>query len=148
MRKTYSPKAAEISRRWYVVDAAGVPLGRLASQVAHVLMGKHKAGFAPHLDTGDFVIVTNSERVALTGRKESQKTYIRHSGFPGGLKTETVAELRKRKPERIVELAVKGMLPKGSLGRKLNRKLKVYVGPEHPHQAQQPEPMVLIGRSA
>ena len=148
MRKTYSPKAAEISRRWYVVDAAGVPLGRLASQVARVLMGKHKVGYAPHLDTGDFVIVLNSERVALTGRKESQKTYIRHSGYPGGLKTESVAELRKRKPERIVELAVKGMLPKGPLGRKLYRKLKVYAGSEHPHQAQQPEPMALIGRSA
>lgn len=143
MRKTYSPKAGDITRRWFVVDAAGVPLGRLASGVARILAGKHKASFAPHLDTGDFVIVVNAERVALTGRKESQKMYYRHTGRPGSLKETTAGDLRKRYPERIVEFAVKGMLPKNSRGRQLYRKLKVYAGPEHPHQAQQPETLVL-----
>lgn len=138
MRKTYSPKAGEVERNWYVVDAAGVTLGRLSSRVARLLMGKHKATYAPHLDVGDFVIVVNADRVVLTGRKEEQKIYYRHSGHPGNLKSETAGELRRRQPTRLVENAVKGMLPKSRLGRRQLRKLKIYAGPEHPHAAQQP----------
>jgi large subunit ribosomal protein L13 len=139
--KTYSPKAADIDRRWYVVDAAGVPLGRLSSKIARILMGKEKPTYAHHLDMGDFVVVVNAEKAVLTGRKEERKVYYRQSGRPGGLKEETAAELRRRRPERLVELAVKGMLPKGPLGRAQFRKLKVYSGPEHPHAAQQPQPL-------
>jgi large subunit ribosomal protein L13 len=138
MKKTYSPKLAEIERRWYVVDAAGVPLGRLASVVAVRLRGKHKPTFAPHIDTGDFVIVLNADKVVLTGRKEETKVYHRHSGYPGGLKSETAGKRRQRRPIKLIEEAVWGMLPKGPLGRRQIRKLKVYAGPEHPHQAQQP----------
>ena len=138
MNKTYSPKLAEIERRWYVVDAAGVPLGRLASVIATRLRGKHKPTFATHIDTGDFVIVLNAEQVVLTGRKEEQKVYYHHSGYPGGMKSETAAKRRQRRPIKLVEEAVWGMLPKGSLGRQQIRKLKVYAGTEHPHQAQQP----------
>lgn len=138
---TYSPKASEIDRRWFVVDAAGVPLGRLSSEIARVLRGKHKPTFATHMDMGDFVIVLNAEKALLTGRKENQKVYYRHSGMPGHLKEETAARLRARKPERMVELAIKGMLPKNSLGRQQFRKLKVYAGSEHPHAAQKPEPL-------
>ncbi len=138
MNKTYSPKLAEIERRWYVVDAAGVPLGRLASVIATRLRGKHKPTFATHIDTGDFVIVLNAEQVVLTGRKEEQKVYYHHSGYPGGMKSETAAKRRIRRPIKLVEEAVWGMLPKGSLGRQQIRKLKVYAGTEHPHQAQQP----------
>jgi large subunit ribosomal protein L13 len=143
MRKTYSPTAGEArdSQEWFVVDAAGLPLGRLAARVAHVLRGKHKPTFAPHIDVGDFVIVVNADQVVLTGRKEDQKVYYRTSGRPGGLKTETAAEMRKRMPVRLVELAVKGMLPKNSLGRSQWRKLKVYAGNDHPHVAQQPKPL-------
>lgn len=139
MIRTYSPKASEIERRWYVVDAAGIALGRVATAVARLLTGKHKPTYARHLDSGDFVIVINAEQAVLTGRKEEQKVYYRHSGRPGGLKQETAGHLRRRRPERLVELAVRGMLPKNRLGRRQATKLKVYAGPEHKHQAQQPE---------
>ena len=139
MSKTYSPKSADVDRRWYVVDAAGQTLGRLAAQIAFRLRGKHKPTYAPHVDTGDFIIVVNADQVVLTGRKEDQKVYYRHSGRPGSLKSETARRLRQRRPERLVENAVRGMLPKNRLGRQLYRKLKVYAGPDHPHQAQQPE---------
>lgn len=138
MNRTYSPKLAEIEHQWFVVDATGVPLGRLSSLVARLLMGKHKAMWAPHIDTGDFVIVVNAEKTVLTGRKEEQKVYYHHSGYPGGMKSETAADRRRRRPFKLVEEAVRGMLPKGPLGRKQLKKLKVYAGPEHPHQAQQP----------
>jgi large subunit ribosomal protein L13 len=138
MNRTYSPKLAEIEHRWFVLDAAGVPLGRLSSLVARLLTGKHKPTYAPHIDTGDFVIVINAEKAVLTGRKEDQKVYYRHSGYPGGLKSETAGELRQRRPTQLVERAVWGMLPKNRLGRQQLRKLKVYAGGEHPHQAQQP----------
>jgi large subunit ribosomal protein L13 len=136
---TYSPKPGEIERRWHVIDANDVVLGRLASQAAHLLRGKHKPQFAPHVDTGDFVIVINAEKIALTGKKLESPRY-RHSGYPGGLSKRTVGELLESKPERVIELAVKGMLPKNTLGRAQLKKLKVYAGPEHPHAAQQPQP--------
>jgi large subunit ribosomal protein L13 len=138
MRKTYSPKAGEIERKWFVVDAAGIPLGRLSTTVARILTGKHKPVYAPHQDTGDFVIVVNAEKAVLTGRKEQEKVYYRHSGRPGSLKQETAAHLRKRRPTQLVERAVRGMLPRNRLGRRQLRKLKVYAGSEHPHQAQKP----------
>ena len=143
MNRTYSPKPSEIERTWHVVDAAGMPLGRLSTHVARLLTGKHKPTYAPHMDTGDFVVVVNAEKVALTGRKEEQKVYHRHSGRPGGLKSETAAELRARRPTKMVENAVWGMMPKHRLGRRQIRKLKVYTGPDHPHQAQQPAPFDL-----
>jgi large subunit ribosomal protein L13 len=142
--KTFTPKTAEIDRRWYVVDAENVPVGRVAAQVARLLRGKHKPIYTPHADTGDFVIVINAEKVALTGNKEQQKLYRRHSGRPGGMKVMTAQRMRARFPERIVESAVRGMLPKNKLGRKLYRKLKVYAGPDHPHHSQKPEPFELI----
>ncbi|HVS63289.1 MAG TPA: 50S ribosomal protein L13 [Thermoanaerobaculia bacterium] len=145
MSKTYSPKASEIDRRWHVIDADGVPLGRLSTTVARLLTGKHKATWAPHMDSGDFVIVVNAAKAVLTGRKEQQKTYYRHSGQPGKLKEESAARLRARKPTRLVELAVRGMLPKNSLGRQQYRKLKVYAGGDHPHVAQQPQDFDLSG---
>ncbi len=135
---TYSPKSAEIDRQWYVVDATGQTLGRLATRVASTLRGKHKAMFTPHMDTGDFVIVVNADKVVLTGRKEDQKVYYRHSTRPGSLKEEAARQLRARRPIKLVEYAVKGMLPHNRLGRQLYRKLKVYAGPDHPHQSQQP----------
>jgi large subunit ribosomal protein L13 len=138
---TQSAKASEIERRWYVVDAAGQPLGRLASKVAHVLSGKHRPEYTPHVDTGDFVIVTNAAQVKLTGNKLAAKHHHRHSGYPGGLKSESYAQLLTRKPEFVVEKAVKGMLPKSSLGRQMFRKLKVYPEGTHPHVAQKPEPL-------
>lgn len=138
--KTFSPTPADVDRRWYVVDAAGVPLGRMATQVATLLMGKHKPTYAPHMDMGDFVIVINAEQTVLTGRKEQQKVYYRHTGRPGSLRSETAGERRQRRPQLLVEDAVRRMLPKNRLGRALYRKLKVYAGAEHPHQAQQPEP--------
>ena len=144
---TYSPKRAEIDRRWHVVDAEGVPLGRLSSQVARLLTGKHKPTWSPHIDTGDFVIVVNAEKVLLTGNKEQDKVYYRSTTRPGSLKSETAAERRKRRPTQLVEAAVWGMLPKNKLGRRQKTKLKVYAGPEHPHQAQQPEPYELEARS-
>jgi large subunit ribosomal protein L13 len=138
--RTFSPKAADIQRQWHVVDASDVVLGRLASQVAVLLRGKHKPVYAPHVDTGDFVIVINAGKVALSGKKLEQKHAYRHSGYPGGLTAVNYADLLDRHPERAVEKAVRGMLPKNSLGRQMLRKLKVYAGPEHPHQAQQPKP--------
>ncbi len=143
LQKTYSPKAADIQRRWYLVDAADVPLGRLASGVAQVLRGKHKPTFAPHVDGGDYVVVINAERVAVTGNKEQQKSYYRHSGYPGGLSEMPLGEMREKHPERIIETAVKGMLPKNKLGRTIIGKLKVYAGSDHPHAAQSPEPLSL-----
>jgi large subunit ribosomal protein L13 len=139
MNKTYLPPQDSIERNWFVVDAADQRLGRLASEIALVLRGKNKPTYTPHLDTGDFVIVINAEKVDVTGKKRAQKLYRRHSGRPGGMKLETFAKLQARLPERIIEQAVKGMLPKNTLGRQLFTKLKVYVGPEHPHHAQQPE---------
>ena len=138
--RTYSPKGRDITRQWHVIDASDVVLGRLASQVAVLLRGKHKPIFAPHVDTGDFVIVINADKVALSGNKLEQKRAYRHSGYPGGLRSISYGELMEKRPERIVEKAVRGMLPKNSLGRKTLRKLKVYAGPDHPHQAQQPVP--------
>ncbi|RME86385.1 MAG: 50S ribosomal protein L13 [Zetaproteobacteria bacterium] len=141
--RTWNPRPNEITRRWYVVDANGKVLGRLASQIAKILRGKHKPEFAPHLDCGDYVIVINAEKVRTTGRKETQKFYYRHSGYPGGLKAVRLDEMRQKHPERIIEHAVRGMLPKGPLGRRLIKKLKVYAGPDHPHAAQKPEPLSL-----
>ncbi len=137
--KTYLPPQASLEREWYVVDATDKRLGRLASEIAQVLRGKNKPEFTPHLDTGDFVIVVNAEKVAVTGKKRTQKVYRRHSGRPGGMKTETFTKLQQRLPERIIEHAVKGMLPKNSLGKQLFTKLKVYAGPTHPHDAQKPK---------
>jgi len=136
---TYMAKPHEVERTWYVVDAEGKTLGRLASQVAAILRGKHKPTFTPHVDCGDFVIVINAEKVRLTGKKMTQKIYRRHSGYPGGLKEIAAKDLLRTRPTRAVELAVKGMLPHNRLGRKMFRKLKVYAGPEHPHAAQQPK---------
>lgn len=138
--RTYSPKGNDITRQWHVIDASDVVLGRLASQAAVLLRGKHKPIFAPHVDTGDFVIVINADKVALSGNKLEQKRAYRHSGYPGGLRSRSYGELMEKHPERVVEKAIRGMLPKNSLGRKTLRKLKVYAGPEHPHQAQQPVP--------
>jgi large subunit ribosomal protein L13 len=136
--KTYSPKASEIRREWHLIDATGQTLGRLASQIAVLLRGKHKPGWAPHLDTGDYVVVVNAERIRVTGEKLDQKQYTRYSGYPGGLKRESLRSLLARRPERVIEHAVKGMLPKNTLGRHMLRKLKVYAGPQHPHQGQLP----------
>ncbi len=141
--RTYSPKSADVQRQWHVIDATDVVLGRLASQTARLLRGKHKPYFAPHVDTGDFVIVVNAAKVALTGNKRQQKIAYRHSGYPGGLKRTPYEELLTRRPEKAIEKAVKGMLPAGTLGRQMLSKLKVYAGPEHPHQAQQPTPYTL-----
>ena len=139
MNKTYVPSQDALNHQWFVVDATDQRLGRLASEIARVLRGKNKAEYTPHMDTGDFVIVINAEKVKVTGKKRTQKVYLRHSGRPGGMKTETFAQLQARLPERIVEHAIKGMLPKNSLGRQLFTKLKVYAGADHPHQAQQPQ---------
>jgi large subunit ribosomal protein L13 len=139
LKKTYSPKLAEIEHQWHVLDAAGIPLGRLSSLAARLLTGKHKPTYATHIDTGDFVIVINAEKAVLTGRKEEQKIYYHHTRYPGGIKSETAAKRRQRRPTKMVEDAVWGMLPKNKLGRQQLRKLKVYAGSEHPHQAQKPE---------
>jgi large subunit ribosomal protein L13 len=139
---TYSPKPGDITRRWHIIDAEDVVLGRLASQAAQLLRGKHKPTFAKHVDTGDFVVIVNAEKVAVAQTKLSEERY-RHSGYPGGLSRRTVGELLETKPERLVELAVKGMLPKNTLGRAQLKKLKVYAGPQHPHTAQMPEPFVI-----
>jgi large subunit ribosomal protein L13 len=138
--RTYTPKPGEVEQTWYVIDATDVVLGRLASQVATLLRGKHKPQYAPHVDTGDFVIVVNADKIALTGAKREQKMDYRHSGYPGGLRATSYVELLEKNPRRAVEKAVKGMLPHTSLGRKMLTKLKVYAGPQHPHQAQQPVP--------
>lgn len=142
-QKTYLPPVNTLEGDWYVVDAKDQRLGRLASEIAMILRGKNKPTFTPHLDTGDFVIVVNAEQVAVTGKKRSQKLYRRHSGRPGGMKTETFAKLIERIPERIIEQAVKGMLPKNSLGKSLFTKLKVYAGPTHPHTAQKPKELII-----
>ena len=139
MKKTYMIKENEVDRKWWVVDASGIPLGRLASRVAHVLRGKHKPEFTPHVDTGDYVIVINASEVVLTGRKLQRKEYRRHSRYPGGLRSKSYEELIEEEPELIVKEAVKGMIPKNKLGRKIIKKLKVYAGSEHQHEAQKPE---------
>ena len=138
--RTYTPKPGDVERTWHVIDATDVVLGRLATQVATLLRGKHKATFAPHVDNGDFVIVINADKVALTGNKRETKLAYRHSGYPGGLRSVTYAELLEKRPERAVEKAVRGMLPKNSLAAQQLSKLKVYTGSEHPHAAQQPQP--------
>ena len=138
--RTYTPRHDDVERRWHVIDASDVVLGRLASQVAQLLRGKHKAVYAPHVDTGDFVIVINAEKVALTGNKMQQKLAYRHSGYPGGLKAMGYTEMLATRPTRAVEKAIAGMLPKTTLGRQMLGKLKVYAGPEHPHTAQKPQP--------
>jgi large subunit ribosomal protein L13 len=136
--RTFSPKAADVQRQWHVIDASDIVLGRLASQAAVLLRGKHKPIFAPHIDTGDFVIIVNASKVALTGNKLADKRAYRHSGYPGGLRAVAYSDLMASNPERAVTKAVKGMLPKTSLGRQMLSKLKVYAGPDHPHQAQKP----------
>ena len=145
MRTTFMAKPNEVERSWYVVDAAGQTLGRLASEVASIIRGKHKPQFTPHVDTGDFVIVINAEKIHLTGNKLNDKKYYRHSGHPGGLKTTTAKEMLQNRPEKVIELAVHGMLPKSRLGQGMKLKLKVYAGSEHPHQAQKPEVYNLRG---
>jgi large subunit ribosomal protein L13 len=139
--KTYSAKPGEITREWYLVDAEGKTLGRLATQIADTLRGKRKPQFTPHVDTGDFVIVVNAEKISVTGNKRADKRYYRHSGYPGGLKSRSLEEMLQRRPEEVIRIAVKGMLPRNRLARKQLTKLKVYAGPEHPHTAQQPRPM-------
>jgi large subunit ribosomal protein L13 len=143
MTRTFSPKPADIQREWLVIDATDVVLGRLASHAAALLRGKHKATFAPHMDMGDHVIIVNAEKVALTGSKLTQKMAYRHSGYPGGLTATSYADLLEKNPVRAVEKAIRGMLPKNTLGREQIAKLKVYAGAEHPHQAQQPKPYTL-----
>ena len=141
--KTYSAKPSDIERTWYIVDASQQIVGRLASRVASILRGKHNPRFTPHLDTGDFVIVVNADKVRLTGNKETAKEYFRHSGYPGGQRFTTPEEMRVSKPDFIVRNAVRGMMPKGPLGREMLKKLKVYAGPDHPHSAQQPKELTL-----
>lgn len=141
--KTYSAKESEIEKEWHIIDADGLVLGRLAVEVANVLRGKHKPEFTPHVDAGDFVVIVNAEKVKVTGRKEEQKVYYRHSGHPQGFKQETLGALRQRRPAEILERAIKGMLPHTALGRQQFTKLKVYVGAEHPHEAQKPKPYKL-----
>jgi large subunit ribosomal protein L13 len=141
--RTYSPKAHELSHQWLVIDATDVVLGRLATHAAALLRGKHKATFAPHMDNGDFVIIINADKVALTGSKLAQKKAYRHSGYPGGLTATTYAELLEKNPEKAIEKAIRGMIPKTSLGRNQIAKLKVYRGAEHPHAAQQPKPFII-----
>jgi large subunit ribosomal protein L13 len=141
--KTYVPKVGEIEHAWHLVDAQGKVLGRLATQVVRLLRGKHKPIYTPHMDTGDFVVVINAEKVLLTGKKLTDKMYYRHSGYPGGIKSTTPGRVLKAKPERVVEQAVRGMLPKTKLGDALFRKVKVYAGGAHPHEAQRPQPVAL-----
>ncbi len=139
--KTWVAKPSERQRDWYVVDASGKTLGRLATQIADILRGKRKPEYTPHLDVGDFVIVVNAEKISVTGKKRQDKVYHRHTGYPGGLKTRTLEEMLQRRPEEVIRKAVKGMLPRNRLARAQLRKLKVYAGPDHPHEAQQPKPM-------
>ena len=141
--KTYSAKPGEVAQDWYLVDAAGQTLGRLASEVAHRLRGKHKAEYTPHVDTGDYIVVINAEKVRVTGSKRSDKMYHRHTGYPGGIRSLSFDKLIERAPERVIQGAVKGMLPRNPLGRAMFRKLKVYAGDSHPHAAQQPQPLQL-----
>ena len=137
--KTYSAKPADIQHDWYIVDATGKTLGRMATEIAHRLRGKHKAEYTPHMDVGDFIIVVNAEKVAVTGKKGTDKIYHSHTGYPGGLKSISLKKKKKKAPERTIQSAVKGMLPRNPLGREMFRKLKVYAGDEHPHTAQQPQ---------
>ena len=139
--KTWNAKPGEVTRHWYVVDAEGQTLGRLATQIADTLRGKNKPQYTPHVDTGDFVVVINAEKIRVTGNKLAQKTYWRHSGYPGGIKSRSLQEMLDRRPEEVIRKAVKGMLPRNRLARQQLTKLKVYAGPEHPHEAQQPKPM-------
>jgi large subunit ribosomal protein L13 len=139
--KTYSARPRDITRDWFIVDASDKVLGRLASAIAHRLRGKHKAIFTPHMDTGDFIVVTNVEKLRVTGNKAEDKVYHRHSGYPGGITTTTLTKLQQRFPDRVLKKAVKGMLPKGPLGYRMIKKLKIYAGPTHPHSAQQPKPL-------
>ena len=139
--KTYSAKPGDVEQAWHVVDAENVVVGRLAARVATILRGKHKPEYTPHMDTGDFVVVVNADKVRFTGKKETEKQYYRHSGYPGGITSRTPKEMRAAHPERIVENAVKGMLPRTKLGSALYKKLFVYAGPDHPHGAQQPQPL-------
>jgi large subunit ribosomal protein L13 len=141
--KTFNAKASEIEQRWYVVDAEGQTLGRLATQIADTLRGKRKPEYTPHIDTGDFVVVVNAEKIAVTGKKREEKLYYRHSGYPGGLRVRTLAEQLDRQPTEVLRKAVKGMLPRNRLARRQITKLKIYAGPEHPHEAQKPEPLPL-----
>ncbi|MEZ5098858.1 MAG: 50S ribosomal protein L13 [Thermoleophilia bacterium] len=141
MQKTWNAKPADVQRRWYVVDAEGQTLGRLSTRIADTLRGKRKPGYTPHVDTGDFVVVVNAEKIAVTGKKLEQKMYYRHSGYPGGLKVRTLARQLELHPTEVIRLSVRGMLPKNRLARKQLLKLKVYAGPTHPHEAQQPEPL-------
>jgi large subunit ribosomal protein L13 len=141
--KTFSPTPKDIDRQWYVVDAQDQVLGRLASQIAHRLRGKHKPEFAPHMDNGDFIVVVNCEKIKVTGTKMDKKTYYRHSGWVGGLKATSLGDMLADKPERVLMAAVRGMLPKNRLSRALLKKLKIYAGPEHPHTAQKPQPLTL-----
>jgi large subunit ribosomal protein L13 len=143
--KSWTPTPKDIQREWWVVDAEGKTLGRLASQVAHILKGKHKPSYAPHMDVGDFVIITNCEKVRVTGRRMDDKVYYWHTNYHGGLRSATLREMLERRPERVIELAVKRMLPKNRLGRQMYRKLKVYTGPTHPHEAQQPKKLEIEG---
>lgn len=145
MEKTYYPKAGEVTREWYLVDANGQNLGRLASKIAAVLLGKHKPNFTPGVDTGDFVVVTNCERITVTGNKLDDKMYYRHSGYPGGLKEISLRDQLAKHPDRVIDRAVWGMLPHNKHGRKLLKKLKIYAGPDHPHAAQNPKPLELKG---
>ena len=144
--KTFSAKSHEVQRDWYIVDATDKVLGRLAAEIAHRLRGKHKAEYTPHVDTGDYIVVTNADKVKVTGRKHEDKMFYSHSGFPGGIKSINFAKLQLEHPTRIIERAVKGMLPKNPLGRAMYRKLKVYAGNEHPHVAQQPKSLDLEGK--
>jgi len=139
--KTFSAKPSEVKRDWYLIDASGKTLGRLASEIARRLRGKHKPIYTPHVDTGDYIVVINAEKVRVSGNKASSKTYYRHTGYPGGIKSITFEKLIQRSPEKAIEIAVKGMLPKNPLGRAMFRKLKVYAGAEHKHAAQQPQPL-------
>ncbi|MGQ9516049.1 MAG: 50S ribosomal protein L13 [Anaerolineae bacterium] len=141
--RTYTLKEKDIQREWYVVDAAGKTLGRLATEIAKILRGKHKPYYTPHMDCGDYVIVINADKIRVTGRKLDQKMYYWHSGYPGGLKSVTLRRQLQTHPERVLQAAVRGMLPKNRLGRQMFKKLKVYASPEHPHQAQQPKPLEL-----
>jgi large subunit ribosomal protein L13 len=143
LQKTYTPKAADITREWFVIDAEGLTLGRLATHVATILRGKHKPTYAPHMDGGDYVIVVNAEKFVVSGNKELQKMYYRHSGYPGGLREMNLSEMRQRYPDRVLQIAVKGMLPKNKLGRQMLSKLHVYAGADHPHAAQAPQPMTV-----
>ena len=144
--KTYTAKPGEIHREWFLVDAEGQILGRLATRIADTLRGKGKPQYTPHVDTGDFVVVINAEKISVTGQKRSEKMYYRHSGYPGGLKKRTLNDMLERRPEEVIRLAVRGMLPKNRLARKQLTKLKIYAGPEHPHEAQKPQKLEIITR--